>query len=97
VQQLSPRMQRIQPPVGKDVTAFWQAGGRVRDWVRFELGAVPPAPYVGLTAWQIWIFLCCPLRLSDAAPVALWFVPSAGPVFGGREGRIRPALAFGPL
>jgi hypothetical protein len=23
---------------GKDVTAFWQAGGRVRDWVRFELG-----------------------------------------------------------
>ena len=34
--QLSPRMQRIQPPLGKDVTAFWQAGGRVRDWVRFE-------------------------------------------------------------
>jgi adenylosuccinate lyase len=23
--------------VGKDVTAFWQAGGRVRDWVHFEL------------------------------------------------------------
>jgi DNA primase len=35
--QLSPRMHRIRPPVGKDVTAFWQAGGRVRDWVRFEL------------------------------------------------------------
>jgi len=35
--QLSPRMQRIRPPTGKDVTAFWQAGGRVRDWVRFEL------------------------------------------------------------
>ena len=35
--QLSPRMPRVQPPVGKDVTAFWQTGGRVRDWVRFEL------------------------------------------------------------
>ena len=35
--QLSPRMQRVRPPVGKDVTAFWQAGGRVCDWVRFEL------------------------------------------------------------
>jgi len=35
--QLSPRMHRIRPPVGKDVTAFWQAGGRVRDWVQFEL------------------------------------------------------------
>ena len=37
LRQLSPRMQRIQLPVGKDVTAFWQAGGRVREWVRFEL------------------------------------------------------------
>jgi DNA primase len=35
--QLSPRMQRIRPPMGKDVTAFWQAGGQVRDWVRFVL------------------------------------------------------------
>jgi hypothetical protein len=35
--QLSPRMRRIRPPVGKDVTAFWQAGGRVRDWAAFEL------------------------------------------------------------
>ena len=35
--QLSPRMQRIRPPMGKDVTAFWQAGGRVRDWMWFEL------------------------------------------------------------
>jgi hypothetical protein len=35
--QLSPRMQRIRPPVGKDVTAFWQAGGQVRAWVGFEL------------------------------------------------------------
>jgi len=28
--------------VGKDVTTFWQAGGRVRDWVqlRFELARV---------------------------------------------------------
>jgi DNA primase len=34
--QVSPRMQRVRPPVGKDVTAFWQAGGRVGDWVRFE-------------------------------------------------------------
>ena len=35
--QLSPRMHRIRPAVGKDVTAFWQAGGQVRNWVRFEL------------------------------------------------------------
>jgi len=35
--QVSPRMRRIRPPMGKDVTAFWQAGGRVRDWVPFEL------------------------------------------------------------
>jgi len=44
--QVSPRMRRIRPPVGKDVTAFWQAGGQVRDWVRFELarlGAVSRA------------------------------------------------------
>jgi hypothetical protein len=37
LRQLSPRMHRMRPPVAKDVTAFWQAGGRVRDWVRFEL------------------------------------------------------------
>lgn len=37
LRQLSPRRHRIRPPVGKDVTAFWQAGGRVRDWVQFEL------------------------------------------------------------
>ena len=37
LEQLSPRVQRIRPPVGKDVTDFWRAGGRVRDWVRFEL------------------------------------------------------------
>ncbi len=37
LQRLSARMQRIRLPAGKDVTAFWQAGGRVRDWVRFEL------------------------------------------------------------
>jgi hypothetical protein len=42
--QLSPRMQRIRPPVGKDVTAFWQADGRVRDWVRFELARLRAAP-----------------------------------------------------
>jgi hypothetical protein len=34
---LSPRMQRIRPSVGKDVTAVWQAGGRVQDWLRREL------------------------------------------------------------
>jgi hypothetical protein len=38
--QLSPRMRRIRAPVGKDVTVFWQAGGRVRDWIRFELARV---------------------------------------------------------
>ena len=37
LQQLSARMHRIRPPVGNDITVFWQAGGRVRDWVRFEL------------------------------------------------------------
>lgn len=42
--QLSPRMQRIRPPVGKDVTALWQAGGRVRDWVRFEFARVCAPP-----------------------------------------------------
>jgi hypothetical protein len=41
--QLSPPMHRIRSPMGKDVTAFWQAGGRVRDWMRFELArATPP-------------------------------------------------------
>jgi hypothetical protein len=33
----SARMQRVRPPAGKDATAFRQAGGRVQDWVRFEL------------------------------------------------------------
>jgi hypothetical protein len=37
LRQLSPRMHRIRPSVGKDVTAFWQASGWVRDWIRFEL------------------------------------------------------------
>jgi DNA primase len=45
--QLSPRMHRIRPPVGKDVTAFWQAGGRVRDWVRFELARLQRHPHRG--------------------------------------------------
>ena len=40
LRRLPSRMQRVRPPVGKDVTAFWQAGGRVQDWVRFELGRV---------------------------------------------------------
>jgi hypothetical protein len=25
--------------MGKDVTALWQAGARIRDWVQSELGA----------------------------------------------------------
>ena len=37
LRQLSPRMRRIRPPVGEDVTALWKVGGRVRDWVRFEV------------------------------------------------------------
>ena len=45
--QVSPRMQRIRPPVGKDATAFWQAGGRVRDWVRFEAARLCSAPRAG--------------------------------------------------
>jgi hypothetical protein len=44
LRQLSPRMHRIRPPLGKDVTAFWQADGRVRDWVRFELARLRAAP-----------------------------------------------------
>ncbi len=44
LQRLSARMQRVRPPVGKDVTAFWQAGGRVRDWVQFELVRLLAAP-----------------------------------------------------
>lgn len=30
------RRTRIRPPTGNDVTAFWQAAQRVRDWVRFD-------------------------------------------------------------
>ncbi len=44
LRQLSPRMRRVRLPVGKDVTAFWQAGGRVRDWVRFELARLCAVP-----------------------------------------------------
>jgi hypothetical protein len=40
-------MQRVRPPVGKDVTAFWQADGRVQDWVRFELARVCAVPSRG--------------------------------------------------
>jgi hypothetical protein len=45
--QLSLRMQRVRPPVGKDVTAFWQAGGRVRDWMQFELARLRGLPRRG--------------------------------------------------
>jgi len=34
---LSRRMRAIQPPHGDDITEFWHAGGRLRDWVRFHL------------------------------------------------------------
>lgn len=33
----SPRVRSVHVPQGKDVTEFWQAGGRVRDWVLFEM------------------------------------------------------------
>lgn len=35
--QLLPRARRTRTPLGKDVTKFWQLGGCVRDWVKFEL------------------------------------------------------------
>jgi hypothetical protein len=47
LRQVSPRMEGIRPPVGKDVTAFWRAGGRVRGWMCFELARlrwVKPKP-----------------------------------------------------
>ena len=44
LQRRSARMQRVRPPEGKDVTALWQAGGRVRDWVQFELVRLQTAP-----------------------------------------------------
>src|SRR5205085_5261927 len=53
--QLSTRVHRIRPPLGKDVTALWQAGGRVRDWVRFELarGVCHPVEHArrAATSW----------------------------------------------
>jgi hypothetical protein len=45
--QLSPRMHRIRPPMGKDVTAFWQAGGRVQDWLQFERARLAATTRVG--------------------------------------------------
>jgi len=33
---MSRRMRRIRPPLGMDVTEFWQRGGSVREWLRFE-------------------------------------------------------------
>jgi hypothetical protein len=55
--QVSPRMHRIRPQVGKDVTAFWQAGGRVRDWIRFDLArlAAVPADGVGARRRLVWV------------------------------------------
>jgi DNA primase len=34
---MSARVRRVRVPVGKDVTELWQRGGRVRDWVEYEL------------------------------------------------------------
>jgi DNA primase len=34
---VSSRMRLATVPQGKDVTEFWRLGGRLRDWVRFEL------------------------------------------------------------
>lgn len=34
---LSSRIQPITPPVGADITEFWQRGGRLRDWILFCL------------------------------------------------------------
>jgi DNA primase len=45
--QLSPRMQCVRLPVGKDVTAFWQTGGQLQAWVRFELARLPTAGGAG--------------------------------------------------
>jgi hypothetical protein len=50
--QLSTRVHRIRPPLGKDVTALWQAGGRVRDWVGFELACVCATQWSTLDAQQ---------------------------------------------
>jgi hypothetical protein len=47
LRQLSPRMRRIRPPMGKDVTAFSQAGGRGQDWVHFELARLCAVPRAG--------------------------------------------------
>ena len=42
--QLSRLMQRVRLPARKDVTAFWQAGGQIRNWVQFELARLRAAP-----------------------------------------------------
>jgi hypothetical protein len=34
--------------MGKDVTAFWHAGGRVRDWMQFELARLQ-----AVLSWQL--------------------------------------------
>ena len=36
--------------VGHDVPAFWQAGGRVREWIRFERARVCAVPGRGSAA-----------------------------------------------
>jgi hypothetical protein len=47
--QLSPRMHRIRPLMGRDVMAFWQAGSQVQDSdsVRFELVRLCTVPRGG--------------------------------------------------
>jgi DNA primase len=46
---LLPRARRLRPPLGKDLTHFWQLGGRVRDWMQFELawGGAAGRPLTG--------------------------------------------------
>lgn len=51
---LSARTRRVRVPIGKDITEFWQQGGKIRDWIRFELArigaATPTAPTAPATA-----------------------------------------------
>jgi len=34
---MTQRARRIIPPMGKDVTEFWQAGGNLKEWIGFEM------------------------------------------------------------
>jgi len=41
---VSARMRRVTVPSGKDVTEFWQQGGRVRSWIQYEMARLGPLP-----------------------------------------------------